>query len=222
MRNRAKDAMPTVPQPTLVYHITSLENLPLILASDALLCCDTLRSRKVAYRDIALQNIQSKRARTPVTCGGGGTLHDYVPFFFAPRSPMLYCIHRGNVPTYAGGQRPIIYLVTTAQTLFASIQGCAFTNGHAIMQMSDSFDDLADLDKVDWGVMRQTYWNRTPQDNDRQRRREAEFLAYRSVPWRLIMGIGVIDAEIQKKVVESLQVSSHRPPVKVKRDWYYR
>jgi hypothetical protein len=89
------------------------------------------------------------------------------------------------------------------------------------MQMSDFFDTIADLDKVDWAVMKQKYWNRTPQDNDRQRRREAEFLVHQSVPWKMIRGIGVIDTEIKRRVEDCLRASTHRPPVKVRQNWYY-
>lgn len=40
--------------------------------------------------------------------------------------------------------------------------------------------------------MGERYWNDTPEDGDRKRRRQAEFLVYTSLPWRLIEEIGVI------------------------------
>jgi hypothetical protein len=33
--------------------------------------------------------IQKRRGETEVSCAQGGTLHDYVPFYFTPHSPML-------------------------------------------------------------------------------------------------------------------------------------
>ena len=48
-------------------------------------------------------------------CGPGGTIHDYVAFYFAPRAPMLYAIYKGNVADYTEGQTPLVYLVGDAR-----------------------------------------------------------------------------------------------------------
>ena len=83
--------------PTRVFHITAIENLPLILAHGGLRCVSDLRRDGTAYANIAHSHLQDRRATTPVRCGPDGCLHDYVPFYFAPRSPMLYAIYKGNV-----------------------------------------------------------------------------------------------------------------------------
>ncbi len=67
------------------------------------------------YTSIAHQNIQDRRAYTQVPCGPRGWLHDYVPFYFGVRSPMLFTISRGNVEGYDRDQEDVIYLVSTAQ-----------------------------------------------------------------------------------------------------------
>ena len=69
---------------------------------------NSLRRQRINYVDIAYQGIQDRRATTRVPCGAEGVLHDYVPFYFAPRSPMLYTIHKGNVESYREGQAPVI------------------------------------------------------------------------------------------------------------------
>jgi len=79
-----------IPQPTLIFHITHVNNLPLILAAGGLRTCQDLRNANVGYTDVAYQTPQDRRASVNVPCGPGGTLHHYVPFYFAPRSPMLY------------------------------------------------------------------------------------------------------------------------------------
>ena len=47
----------------------------------------------------------------------GTTVGQYVPFYFCPRSIMLYLLHMGNHPelTYRGGQGPIVHLQATIQ-----------------------------------------------------------------------------------------------------------
>jgi hypothetical protein len=52
--------------------------------------------------------IKRRRLGLPLPCHAGDRVADYVPFYFCPRSVMLYLIHRGNHPelTYQGGQSP--------------------------------------------------------------------------------------------------------------------
>lgn len=89
--------------PNSIYHITHIRNLPSILEAGGLISSSRLQQQGIIYVDIAYQSIQNRRANTRVPCGAGGVLHDYVPFYFAPRSPMLCTIHRGGVPGYEVG-----------------------------------------------------------------------------------------------------------------------
>ncbi|QNE20014.1 DUF4433 domain-containing protein [Kribbella qitaiheensis] len=36
-----------------------------------------------------------------------------MPFYYAPRSPMMHNIHKGKVPSYQDGCERLIYLATT-------------------------------------------------------------------------------------------------------------
>jgi hypothetical protein len=119
--------------PTSIYHITHINNLALIINSGGLMACSNLRQQQAKYTDIAYEQIQDRRARKQVPCGAGGVLHYYVPFYFAPRSPMLFTIHKGNVPNYQDGQTSIIHLVVAIDKTSASHVDFAFTDGHAVM-----------------------------------------------------------------------------------------
>lgn len=174
-----------------------------------------------AYVDIAHGHIQDRRARKQVPCDPGGNLCDYVPFYFAPRSPMLYTIHCGNVSGYCDGQPPIIHLVTDAEHVPAAGMRCVFTDGHAVMDISRFYTDLRYLTRVDWDVMKSRYWHDTPEAPDRKRRRQAEFLVHRRVPWSMIHEIGVLNAEAERQVHFALDGAAHRPVVAVRREWYY-
>jgi hypothetical protein len=136
--------------PTPIYHITHLSNLTSILAIAGLCSNITMQQQGIGYTDLANQTIQSRRARVTVPCGAGGKLTDYVPFYFAPRSPMLYAIHQGNVPTYLEGQEGVIYLVSTVEAVQQANLSFAFTDGHGIMALTQFFDHPADLNQVDW------------------------------------------------------------------------
>lgn len=207
---------------TPIYHITHIDNLKSILNSDGLIANSRLKQEGINYRDIAYENIQNRRARTPVHCGVGGVLHDYVPFYFAPRSPMLYTLHKGNVQGYHQGQNPVIHLVSYPEAIESSNLAFVFTDGHPVMEYTDFYDSLCYIDEViDWEVMESRYWNNNEDDLDRKRRRQAEFLVHQFCPWKLITEIGVINSTIKVRVQETLQNFNHQPLVNIHSDWYY-
>jgi ssDNA thymidine ADP-ribosyltransferase, DarT len=66
--------------PIPIYHITHIDNLESILSVGGLLAYNVMLETQTNYTNIAYQNIQDRRATTDVPCGGGGVLHDYVPY----------------------------------------------------------------------------------------------------------------------------------------------
>ncbi|OHB68290.1 MAG: hypothetical protein A2V70_20420 [Planctomycetes bacterium RBG_13_63_9] len=212
-----------VQKPTWIFRIVHVDNLPGILQRGRIYAPNTTPDDGLTYKAIHHQSIQAQRAHTPVPCGPGGVIHDYVPFYFAPRSPMLYVISRDNVQGYDGGQEPIVYLVSNAQTIQSSGTGFVFTDGHSIMALSMFYDDLAHLDRVDWSVMRSKWWNDTDRAPDRKRQRQAEFLVHRYCEWPLVQGV-VVFSEQRKEHVEDVLARFPQYPgvvVRVERGWYY-
>lgn len=207
------------PTPTHIFHITDVGNLGRILSDDGLHCKQALDAQAVRYTNIAYDTVQDRRARTRVPCAPCGTLHNYVPFYFAPRSPMLYTISRGNVP--GRGQGSVVHLVSTVEAVVAANLEWVFTDGHGIMGLTEFFNDLADLGRVDWNIMREQYWADTQSDGDRSRRRQAEFLVHKFFPWNLVLGIGVLDDTIKQEVEAALGSSLHRPKARIMPGWYY-
>jgi hypothetical protein len=141
---------------TRIYHITHMRNLPGILEHEGLHCdrsAQTLKSVQIGH-----QHIKARRMARVVPLPPNGTLGDYVPFYFASRSPMLYAIHKGLADGYDGGQEPVVYLVSSAEAVEKARLEWVFTEGHAEIAFSDFFDDLDDLEKIDWRVMASRYW----------------------------------------------------------------
>lgn len=206
---------------TPIYHITHGRNLAAIIAAGGLWCDAQIAASGVAPLGIAHQHIKDRRRECRVPCATGGTLADYVPFYFAPRSPMLYAIHTGSVEGYRGGQAGVLHLVAEAETVAAS--GCVwtFTEGHAEIALTVFYTDLCFLSAVDWAIMVEQYWHDTDEDGDRKRRRQAEFLVHRFFPWTLITEIGVISPRVADRVRVLLEPAAHRPVVSVRRSWYY-
>ena len=209
-----------IPQPTPVIHMTHVNNLASIVAQGGLVSTAMLLNAGTGHTNIAYNSIQQQRATKAVPCGPKGSLHDYVPFYFTRRSPMLYTIHRGNV-SCVGGQEHIIHLVTTAQQISALGLGFAFTDGHGIMAYTDFYDDLGNLDEIDWTVIRSNYWYDTEKDGDRKRRKQAEFLIRDRCPWTAISQIVVRSQERAEQVTGIIAHLPHQPQVVVAPNWYY-
>ncbi|WP_224363560.1 type II toxin-antitoxin system toxin DNA ADP-ribosyl transferase DarT [Hyalangium versicolor] len=205
-----------------LFHITHIRNLPQILDEGGLWCDSECARQRVSPVNIAYADLKVARARTRVPVCKRGTLADYVPFYFAPRSPMLYAIHKGKVEGYQEGQEPVLYLVVRTEAIRQQELPFAFTDGHAATPFSQFFEDWAHLELVDWELMNATYWKNTDEDGDRKRRRQAEFLVHRFLPWDAVREIGVCTEAVRQNVERVLARAPHTPQVNVVPDWYYR
>ena len=66
-------------------------------------------------------------------------------------------------------------------------------------------------------------WKDDIADNDRQRRKQAEFLVYRFCKWQLIIEIGVLNNVMKARVKEIMDEfpDDVQRVVRVRPDWYY-
>jgi ssDNA thymidine ADP-ribosyltransferase DarT-like protein len=133
---------------------------------------------------------------------------------------MLYAIHQGAVDSYGEGQQEVLHLVGSIEGIARAGFRFAFTDGHAVMALSQFYEDLNDLSVIDQTLMKRRYWYDTDQEPDRKRRRQAEFLVHRFVPLPCLLEIGVMTDIVAYKVQEILGPNSVLK-VNVKRDWYY-
>lgn len=212
-----------VPKPTPIYRMIHVDNLSICLRRGGLHAPNHTPDDGLDYRTIHNVDIQQKRRITRILCGPRGDAHDYVPFYFGPRSPMLFQLHTGWVSGHIEGQEPIIYVVATAQDVQASGAGFVFSDGHGLASFTTWFDDLDDLSEVDWDVVNARIWKDTVDDMDRQRRKQAEFLVHRCCDWALIQEIAVPNDGVKSKVEGVLGCfpPKQRRPVCVRPEWYY-
>lgn len=146
---------------------------------------------------------------------------DCVPFYFCPRSVMLYLIHQGNHPEldYRGGQAHVIHFEADLHMVvsWANRQGrrWAFTLSNAGSYFFEDRCDLEQLDEIDWNAVEARDWRKCKEG------KQAEFLLERSFPWSLIEHIGVHSRSVHQQVVNALPANGHRPTVSIRTDWYY-
>ncbi|MDY0874095.1 type II toxin-antitoxin system toxin DNA ADP-ribosyl transferase DarT [Dongia rigui] len=213
----------TYPVPTPIYRIIHIGNLPILLRRRAIHAPNSTPQDGLVYRTIHNAAVQANRRAAIVACGSGGTVHDYLPFYFGPLSVMLLNLKTGRVPGYNEGQEPLIYLKSTVQAAVQANCEFVFTDGHGLASFTMWYDDLSQLSEVDWPLVNARYWSDRPEDNDRQRRKQAEFLIHGHCSWSIIEEIGVLNPDVKKRVEETLAEfpGCHKPNVTVRRDWYY-
>lgn len=216
--------MAGVPANPAICHITHLDNLAQIV-SGGILWSDAQRlARDITCALVGMSSIKRRRLTVlQVKCHPGTMVGEYVPFYFCPRSVMLYLLHRGNhlELDYHEGQRPLLHLQADLRRSvdWAEAEGrrWAFSDCNAGAGYADFFDSLDDLDEVNWGAVAATDW-RDPRIKEGK---QAEFLVYESFPWGLVEHIGVKDISIQQQVNVILQDAEHKPLVTVEPTWYY-
>lgn len=209
------------PQPTPVFQITRFEHLESMVAH-GLLSDNQAQERGLVQVEIGNVGIKAQRVRRLVPIAPGGVVADYVPFYFAPRSPMLYAIDKGNVPTYQQGCEEIIYLVSSTQTLAAHGLTVLGTDRNAVMAVAEYTDDDTHLTEiVDWNLMKTRMWNNTSTAPDRRERRQAELLVLGQVPWSGFLEVGTKSQRMKRRVEEVLARLAQTTEVAVRRDWYF-
>ena len=101
-----------VPTEPKIYHIVHADRLASIVSHRYLWSDAEARRRGVGGTTIGMNNIKERRLGLPLRSHKGLRVGDCVPFYFCPRSVMLFVIHKGNNPELGrqGGQGSIVHL----------------------------------------------------------------------------------------------------------------
>jgi hypothetical protein len=172
---------------------------------------------------IGMNNIKARRMHELTLSSHPGLyVGQCVPFYFCPRSVMLYLIHRRNAElAYQGGQGPIVHLVADVNAVVAWAQAngqrWAFSLSNAGSRYFDDRCDLANLNEINWGAVHANQWSGSPTKEQKQ----AEFLIERQFPWQLVEEVAVIDHTIGQQAVQAIAGAAHRPGVQIRPAWYY-
>ena len=197
----------SVPDSLKVYHITHVKNLPHIVDAGAV-WSDTKRIELgLDCQVVGMSEIKQRRlTELKVKCHPETMVGEYVPFYFCPRSIMLYILHMANHPslTYRGGQGPMIHLQADATAVieWAEANGIrwSFSDSNAGGYLASFFKSPDDLDQVNWAAVMATDFR----DAAVKEGKQAEFLVHESFPWELVERIGVQNAAVLEQVNEIL------------------
>lgn len=199
-----------------------MDRLPTILKEGHLYCDAVMHDKNNAGTSIGMPKIKARRLNLPVKCHSTLMVGDCVPFYFCPRSVMLYMFHRNNNSEilYAGGQEPIIHLVAdmheTIEWAKSNQLKWAFTDSNAGSSYFESYRDTAEFEKLDWNAINSNDWQSC------REKKQAEFLVESKFPWHLIKMIGTFSEQYAKMTNDAITIANaSRPDISVKRNWYY-
>ncbi|MEL4248437.1 type II toxin-antitoxin system toxin DNA ADP-ribosyl transferase DarT [Shewanella xiamenensis] len=198
-----------------VSHITHIDNLISILNQGCLWSDYKCIELGLVNQNIGYSHIKQRRLVRPVNVAAGGTIGQYVPFNFCPRSVMLFVIHKGH-DDYQGGQERVLHLISDIDTIRLTNDDCFFTDIHADLDYAEQIDDFTRINELDLErIINERYWS------DFKEEKQAEFLAFESVAWHTIRQIGVKAQAVAEEVSVLLQAVQHKPEVIVRPQWYY-
>ncbi len=207
-----------------IYHITHVDNLASLAAEGMLLSDAAMIERGGPVQAIGMSTIKRRRVEELYVGAQPGTkVGDYVPFYFCPRSVMLYVIFRANHPelTYRDGQEPIVHLEADLRRViqWADENGVrwAFSLSNAGSRYAEFRSNLSDLNELNWNAIAATDFR----PSDVKEGKQAEFLVQQSFPFFLFECVGVQSAKTQVRAMQALRGASHRLPVEVRREWYF-
>lgn len=130
----------------------------------------------------------------------GGTLENYVAFYFTPFSPMLFNIKTGFGGITRRENEDIAILVSSLSHLEKSGVPYVFTDRHAYLRTAEFFSDPTQLSKVDYRLLRERDFARDADDPGKIERYQAEALAYRCVPIEALIGVACYTSQIEQRI----------------------
>ena len=207
------------PEKALIFRITHIDNVPWAL--DHGLHCRKSPEFDPKFRNIGNPELISRRHLRKVPIAPGGTLSDYVPFYFTPFSIMLFNIKTGygGVPQVPNDD--IVIFVSSLRQVAELGLRFVFTNQHAYPLAAEYFSSLANLGQVDWPLIQSKNFKHDPEDPGKKERYQAEALIHRHLPVTALIGIGCHSKAAEARLQPELRRRNLTSKLVVQPNWYF-
>jgi hypothetical protein len=186
------------PDKALIFRIVHRDNVPWVL--DNGMHCRHSPVQALHYRTIGNPDLIEKRQHREVPIPPGGSLSDYVPFYFTPYSPMML-----NIKTGYGGIIPAF----------------VFADRHAYLWSANFYSELNDLQHIDWMLLQNRDFKRDPDDPGKVERYQAEALVYRHLPVAAMIGAVCYTQTVETQLKHMLDERGLNFQVVTQPGWYF-
>lgn len=212
-----RDYPDLTPENALIFRITHRGNVPWILENG--LHCASSNLRDPKFIAIGKPDLIQRRERRRIDAPPGGTLADYVPFYFAPRTPML-----GNVRFGRGVQQraneEIVFVISSLHLLREHGVEFLFTDRHAATRYTRFSSSLSDLAWLPWEDFQARRFKKDLDKLDRFEQYQAEALAFRYVPVGALRGIACYARNVKARLEEAITERGLEVKTYVRTSWY--
>lgn len=206
------------PEKALIWRIVHRDNLPWIL--DNGLHCASSGVLAKNYVNIGNAELIDKRRSRVVPIEPGGTLADYVPFYFTPFSVMMKNIHSGRGVRQRKNEE-IVILVSSLHHVKEQGLQFVFTNAHAYPDWTNYYNDIANLNEIDWPLLQRRDFKRDTDDLRKMERYQAEALVAQHLPIAGVLGIICYTEELKKSIEKLVKERGLSLPVYARKEWYF-
>ena len=208
-----------------IYHITHIDNLPGIIDAGCIWSDARRIELGLETHVVGMSRIKKRRLEEiEVSCHPGTKVGQYVPFYYCPRSIMLYILHRGDHPdiVYSAGQQPMLHLQADLQECLTWAKEnsvlWALSPSNAGAFYTQFYSTIDSFQQIDWGaIANPDFRSRSVKEG-----KQAEFLWLNEFPWSLVEHVGVFDQNAVSQATSAITEASHQPTIRVENIWYYR
>lgn len=171
-----------------LYHITHKKNLKNIFLYGLL--SNTDAHKGLNKENIADEEVNIRReSNEPIF---NRKIHDYVPLYFNPKNPMLF--KRRSI------HRELVILAIDKRIL--KQKDVLFTDGNAASHVTQFYNTLEDLSKLNWDCIECNNWNDYP---DGKRIRCAEVLVFPKIPADYIQKIYCDNTTLKEYAIDQIE-----------------
>ena len=207
------------PEKALIWRIVNKDSLPWIL--DNGLHCANSEILAPNYVNIGNVDLIDKRRHRKVLIQPGGTLADYVPFYFTPFSVMMMNIHSGRSVKKRENDE-IVILVSSLYRCEKLNIPFIFTNAHAYPEWTNYYSDIKHVGEIDWKLLQDRDFKRDPDDPRKIERYQAEALIHKHLPVEALVGIVCYTEQIKNDIEKHLQQKRIVLPTHARPGWYFQ
>ena len=202
----------------LIFRITHRDNVPWILEHG--LHAGTSKVLDPNFRNIGNPDLIGKRTQRVVAIGPGGTLSDYIPFYFTPFSIMMLNIHTGHNVKKVPNEE-IVILVSSLHRIAEMGIRFVFTDQHAYPVTASYFTDMSELERIDWALLNRKDFKHDPDDPGKKERYQAEALIWQHLPEEGLLGICSYTEAVDAGIKTELAKRKIAMQTIVQRSWYF-
>lgn len=207
------------PEKALVFRITHRANIPWILAQG--IHCRNSEAVDPNFVNIGNVELIDKRRSRQLNVPPYGTLSDYVPFYFTPRSIMLLNILTGYNGVRQRSREDIVIMVTSLRHLQARGRQFIFSDRHAYLHAAKFSSDLNDLGGLAWEDWRNSDFRNDAERPDKKERYQAEALVRENLGIDDLLGFATATAGSRDALKATCIDAGHDVQVISKSSWYF-